>query len=621
MARPQTISEALPGVWGIIRHFSPYIRKQRGLIAGSTFALFAEVALRALEPLPLKFVFDYVIAPKAGGGTLNFAAIKALDPVTLLTFAALAVVALIGLRAVAAYLNTVGFALVGNRVLTEVRTDLYRHLQCLSLSFHNRARGGDLLIRVISDIGMLRDIAVTALLPLAANVLILFCMAGLMFWFDWKLAALALATVPLFWLFTARVTGQIQKVSRDQRKREGAMASTAAESMGAIRVVQALSLEETFAGAFSSHNEKSLKEGVKGSRLSASLERTVDVLIAIATALVLWYGAHLVLRGEMTGGDLLVFLAYLKNAFKPVQDFAKYTGRIAKATAAGERIIELFNQTPDVKDLPGAVTAPALRGAVKFESVDFSYEPGQLMLKGIDLDVKPGEHVAIVGPSGNGKSTLVNLILRLYDPVSGRIQIDGRDIREYTLDSLRTQIGIVLQDSVLFAASVRDNIAYGAADATPEEIEAAARVANAHDFIEQMPEGYDTILGERGVTISAGQRQRIAIARAAVRRAAILIQDEPTTGLDGENERLVMQALDRLAVGKTTFLISHSLRHAVTSDIVIYVENGRIAERGTHTELIGAGGRYAALYKLQENASTSFDEADIKREEFDAFVA
>ncbi|HXG85628.1 MAG TPA: ABC transporter ATP-binding protein, partial [Pyrinomonadaceae bacterium] len=385
--------------------------------------------------------------------------------------------------------------------------------------------------------------------------------------------------------------------------------------------VQALSLEETFAGAFSSQNKKSPKEGVKGSRLSASLERAVDVLIAVATALVLWYGAQLVLRGEMTAGDLLVFLAYLKNAFKPVQDFAKYTGRIAKATAAGERIIELFKQTPDVKDLPGAVTAPALRGAVRFESVNFSYESGRLMLKDVDLDVKPGERVAIVGPSGNGKSTLVNLILRLYDPESGRILIDGRDIREYTLDSLRTQIGIVLQDSVLFAASVRDNIAYGAADATPEEIEAAARMANAHDFIEQMPEGYDTILGERGATLSAGQRQRIAIARAAVRRAAILILDEPTTGLDGENERLVMQALDRLATGKTTFLISHALRHALTSDIIIYVENGRIVERGTHTELMQKSGHYAALYKLQENAHTSHDKSELEREELNALVA
>lgn len=617
MGRPQSIRESLPGVRHIVRHFAPYIRKQRGLIAGSTLALFAEVFLRALEPLPLKFVFDYVIAPKEGRAALNLPVIGTLDAATLLTVSAFAVVSVIGLRALMAYLNTVGFALVGNRVLTEVRGDLYRHLQCLSLSFHNRARGGDLLVRVIGDIGMLRDITVTALLPLAANVMILAAMSALMFWLNWKLAALALATVPLFWLFTARITKKIQTVSRDQRKREGAMASTASESIGAIRVVQALSLEETFAGAFSSHNKKSLKEGVKSSRLTASLERTVDVLIAIATALVLWFGARLTLRGELTPGDLLVFLAYLKNAFKPVQDFAKYTGRIAKATAAGERIVELFERKPEVRDLPEAIPSSVFRGDVKFESVTFSYETGHTILKGINLDVPAGHRVAIVGPSGNGKSTLVNLVLRLYDPESGRVLIDGRDIREYTIESLRSQIGVVLQDSILFAASVRDNIAYGASEATEEEIERAARLANAHDFIEQMPEGYDTILGERGVTLSAGQRQRIAIARAAVRKAPILILDEPTTGLDGENERLVMQALDRLSKGKTTFLITHALSHAVSSDIAVYIEGGRILECGSHSELLRAGGRYAALYRLQESVTTNH----INQEVFDALTA
>ncbi len=620
MARPETVQESIPGIWRIIQHFAPYLRKQRLLIAGSTFALFVEVALRALEPLPLKFVFDYVIAPKEGRGKLDFVFIKSLDPATLLTFAALAVVAVIGLRAVASYLNTVGFALVGNYVLTQARSDLYRHLQRLSLSFHNQARGGDLLVRVISDIGMLRDITVTAMLPLVANVLILGGMAALMFWLNWKLAALALCTVPLFWLFTVRITGRIQAVSRDQRKREGAMASTAAESMSAIRVVQALSLEKFFSRAFSKQNKKSLKEGAKATRLSASLERTVDVLIAGATALVLWYGAHLALRGEITAGDLLVFLAYMKNAFKPVQDFAKYTGRIAKASAAGERVIDLFNQIPEVSDLPGAIEAPALSGAVKFESVGFSYEPEQPMLKDVELDVLPGQSVAIAGPSGNGKSTLVNLILRLYDPDSGRILIDGRDIREYTIESLRSQIGVVMQDSILFAASVRENISYGAPDVTPEEIEQAAQMANAHDFIEQMPDGYDTILGERGVTLSGGEKQRIAIARAAVRRAPILILDEPTTGLDSENEHLVMQALERLAEGRTTFLITHALRRAMASDIIIYIEDGRILERGTHTELLNAGGRYAALYELQETVE-EYDNSGIREEELDALAA
>ena len=548
----------------IIRYFAPYISRHRGLVAGSFVALFTEVAMRALEPLPLKFVFDYIIAPKQGRSNI-FISDQAIEPATLLLIAAVGVVAVIGIRAIASYLNTVGFALVGNRVLTEVRADLYRHIQCLSLSFHNRARGGDLLVRVMSDIGMLRDIAVTALLPLAANVLILVAMTALMIWINWKLALLALATTPLFWLFTLRITKRIRVASRDQRKREGAMASTAAESISAIRVVQALSLERTFAGVFSNQNEKSLKEGVKASRLAASLERTVDVLIAVATALVLWYGAGLVMRSELSAGDLLVFLAYLKNAFKPVQDFAKYSGRIAKASAAGERIMELFERTPDIRDLPGARPAPAFSGEVSFTDVAFGYESGRQVLTDINLIVRPGQGVAVVGQSGIGKSTLLNLVLRLYDPTRGHVSIDGHDIREYTLESLRSQIGVVLQDTILFAASIRENIAFGRPGASTAEIEAAARLANAYDFIERMPDGFETVIGERGVTLSAGQRQRIAIARAAVRNVPILILDEPTTGLDAENERTILQALERLAEGKTTFLVTHALRQVERS--------------------------------------------------------
>jgi ATP-binding cassette subfamily B protein len=585
------------------RRFWPHIRRQRRLAVVSLLALLAEIGLRLLEPWPLKFVFDRVFATALSGGATGIATIDAIDPLIILTFAALAVVAIVGLRALAAYWNTVGFALVGNRVLTEVRGDLYRHLQRLSLSFHTRARSGDLIVRVISDVNSLQEVTVTAILPLLVNCMILFGMVGLMLWLNWELALVALAIVPLFWLWTVRLSRRIQEVSREQRQREGAMASTAAESIGAIKVVQALSLEGTFAQAFSRQNQKGLKEGVKAKRLAASLERTVDVLIAIATALVLWSGARLVLSGHLTPGDLLVFLAYLKNAFKPLQDFAKYTGRLARAAAAGERVLDLLDRTPEVNDRPGAVRAPAFRGAVRFEGVCFAYESDQRVLQEITLDVRPGEHVALVGSSGHGKSTLVSLILRLYDPTEGRLMIDGRDIREYTLASLRSQISVVLQDSLLFATSVRDNIAYGAPDVSLAEIEVAARLANAHDFIEALPQGYDTIVGERGVTLSNGQRQRIAIARAAVRQAPIIILDEPTTGLDEENERAVIEALERLTQGRTTFLITHDLRYAAHADQILYLEDGRVIERGTHAELITAGGRYAYLYSLQATTS------------------
>jgi ATP-binding cassette subfamily B protein len=377
------------------------------------------------------------------------------------------------------------------------------------------------------------------------------------------------------------------------------MAASFSESLTAIRTVQALSLEETFARAFSTQSEKSLKQDVKGKRLSAALERSLDVVIAVATAGVLWYGTRLVLSRTITAGELLVFLAYLKSAYRPVQDFAKYTARLGKASAAGERVIDLLERVPDVRDLPGAVPAPAFSGRVELERVSFAYENGQRLLEAIELDIPAGQRVALVGPSGGGKSTLVSLLLRLYDPVDGQVRIDGRDVREFTLESLRSQISVVLQDNVLFAASVRDNIGCALAGASLAQVEAAARLANAHDFIVRLPQGYETVLGERGVTLSQGQRQRIAIARAAIRRTPILILDEPTTGLDHENETAVMNALERLDAARTTFLITHSLAQARRADLVLYLEQGRIIERGTHDELMQAGGRYAGMFQLQ----------------------
>ncbi|MGH9945335.1 MAG: ABC transporter ATP-binding protein, partial [Pyrinomonadaceae bacterium] len=574
MGRPQTLHQSLPGLWQIVWRLWPRLRTQRGLLAGSSLAVFAEVGLRLLEPWPLKFVFDRIFAAATTGGLLGIPAIDSLDSGTLLVLAALAVVIISGLRALAAYWNSVGFALAGNRVLTEMRGDLYSHLQRLSLSFHTKAKSGDLVVRVIGDIGRLQEVAVTAALPLAINTMILVGMAALMFWLHWELALIGLSILPLFWLSTWRIGRRIREVSREQRKREGAMASTAAEAIGAIKVVQALSLEKAFARVFTAHNQKGLKEGVRAKRLSAGLERTVDVLVAMGTALVLWYGARLVLGGELTPGDLLVFLAYLKNAFKPVRDSAKYTGRLAKAAAAGERVLDVLDRIPEVRDLPGAQPAPPFRGVVKFENVDFGYEPEQLALGGVSFEARPGQRVALVGPSGSGKSTLVGLVMRLYDPTAGRVLVDGRDIRDYTIKSLRAQISVVLQDTILFAGTIRENIAYGASDATSAEIRAAARLSNAHSFVEAMPHKYATVVGERGVTLSNGQRQRIAIARAAVRQTPILILDEPTVGLDEENERLVTESLERLAEGRTTFFITHNLQQAASADLILYIENG-----------------------------------------------
>src|SRR6266571_2685632 len=499
MSRPQTLTKSLPGLWRIGQYFWPQVRKHRGLVLGSMLALFAEIGLRLLEPWPVKFVFDRVIATSRGARAWGVPALANFSPTALIALAALGAAAISGVRALAAYWNTIGFAKLGNRVLTQVRSQLYRHVQYLSLSFHTKAKTGDLVVRVIGDVGMLQDVAVTALLPLLGRLLILVGMLVVMFSLNWQLALIALAVFPPFWLRNVRLIQRIRDVARRQRQREGAMAATAAESISAIKTVQALSLEGAFAQVFSRENEKSLKQDVQAKRLSANLERSVDVLTAVSAALVLYFGVPQVLLNEISAGDLLVFLAYLRYVFRPVQDFAKYTGRLGKASAAGERVLDLLDRVPDVRDLPGAVPAPPLRGAVRFEAVSFAYEPGRPALDEIACDVQPGELVALMGPSGSGKTTFVSLILRLYDPTAGRVLIDGRDIREYTLASLRPQMSVVLQDSLLFATTIRDNIAYGASGGPnpppppppAEAIEAAAGLANAHAFVTALPQGYD----------------------------------------------------------------------------------------------------------------------------------
>jgi ATP-binding cassette subfamily B protein len=596
------------------------MRRERGLMTVSLVSLLLGVVLRLLEPWPLKFVFDRVISPtqRTGGRFWFIPRLDSLDVQKVLIIAAAALVLFTCLRAVAEYVTEVAFANIGNRVLTAVRNDLYRHVQGLDLGFHTSARGGDLIIRMINDVNMLRDAAATAVLPIVAKSLVLVGMWSVMFWLNWRLAVLALATVPLLWLRTIKVTRRIREAARRQRQKQGDMAALASEAIASVKIVQAFGLEGSFGQSFDDRSEQTQKEDIKTAKLGAALERSVDILLAVATGLVLWYGATLVLRHKLSPGDLLVFLTYLRRAFNPVQDFAKYTGRLGKATAAGERVIELLDRPPLVCDRPDAVAAPAFRGDVRLENVTFGYDPdAPAVLEDLSLEVPPGECVAVAGPSGIGKSTLANLLLRFYDPDVGRLMIDGRDVRDYTLKSLRNQVAVVLQDSVLFATSVRDNIAHGKAECTDEEVIAAARLANAHEFISAMPNGYATVLGERGASLSGGQRQRIAIARAAIRQARLLVLDEPTSGLDEENARAVVDALARLWEGRTTFLITHDLQLASRADRIVYLEGRRIAEAGTHAELMRLGGRYATLYRMQITAS----EAERRREEAEHALA
>lgn len=572
MKRDNELRVAAPGLARTLRRFRPYVRRQRRIIGGGSVALLAEVALRLLEPWPLKVIVDTVAEP-AGSAASELPDNSHL----LLAVAAVGVVAATALRALASYLSTVAFALAGNRVLTEVRAELYAHLQRLSLAFHTSSRTGDLVHRITGDVGRLQEVTVTAALPLVGNVVTFVGMLGVMVWLDWQLALISLVALPLFVLTSIRLTKRITIVSRMQRAREGELASVTAESLGAIKVVQAYSLEPTLQRSFSSTNDRTLREGVQAKRLSAGLERKTDVLIAIATGLVLFVGARQVLAGRITPGELIVFVTYLKSSFRPMRDVAKYTGRIAKAAASGERIVDLLDTQADVRDTSWAMPAPRFCGDVRFEDVNVRYGTGRPVLSGIDCVVRSGQRIGVVGPSGAGKSTLVSLLLRLQDPTSGRVLIDGHDLRDLTMASVRGQIAIVLQESVLFVATVRENIAYGANDidsVTDAEIVAAAELANAHEFIARLPDGYDTVLAERGASLSGGERQRIAIARAAVRQAPIVVLDEATTGLDQGNEREVAEALRRLTAGRTTFVISHDPSAVIDADIVLRLDGG-----------------------------------------------
>ena len=603
MPRRAPIKDSVPSLRRILVRFWPLVRKQRLLLTFSSMGLVAETLLRLLEPWPLQFVVDYVLVTSSSAGSSRIPAINAMDPMVLLTLCAVALVVIVSLRAVATYVGKVGAALIGNRVLTAVRTELFSHLQRLSLSFHNKRKTGDLVTRVTGDIGRLQEVAVTAALPLVANLLTLVGMLAVMFWMNWRLALMAAVVLPVFVFATRRIGGRIRQVARRQRQRIGEMGATAAEAIGSMKVVQSLSLEKSQEESFVIQNRASLKEGVQGRRLSARLVGIANVLIAASTSVVLWYGARLVLDGALTLGELLVFLAYLKTAFKPVRDLAKYAGRIAKAAASAERILEILDVTPLIRNQPGAIPAPQTVTELRFDNVSFGYEADQTALEHFTLHATSGQVIALVGPSGAGKSTVLNLLLRLYDPRSGSITLNGRDIRQYTIESLRQGIAVVPQQSILFALSVRDNIAHGAPDTSEEQVIAAARLASAHDFIMALPQGYDTMLGERGETISDGERQRVAIARAAVRAAPILLLDEPTTGLDNENSRLVGDALRKLSDGRISFIVAHDLTTIEEVDLIFYLDHGRIVEQGTHAQLMAQGGQYAAMHALQTDPS------------------
>lgn len=601
--------------WSVAYRLKEYIRPERMIVFGSLCALLIATGMRLLKPLPLAFVVDYVlldVVDVAKDGVKNppngivATLLSSLDTTHLLFGCAAAVILIALFMAGSSYLSTVGLALAGSRILSRVRNDLFAHMQRLSLRFHSQARTGDLTMRLINDIGMLREAVITALMPMLANILILVGMFSMMIYINWQLSAVTLLAIPIIWWSTVRSSKRIHEVSRAQRKREGALAAKAAEFIGSIRTVQSLSLESETMRSFVGDDLESRKQNVQSKKLSAGLERRVDLIVAFVSAAVLLKGAYSVLAGQMTPGDLIIFMSYLNNAFRPVREYAKYTGRLSKALAAGERVVNLLDEQPDIQDKPNAPELSDVKGQVSFEHVSFAYNgkdsDSLAVLRDMDFTIQAGESVAIVGPSGAGKSTITSLLLRLYEVDNGRICIDGKDIRDYKIASVRGQIAIVPQDNLLFGLTVRENIALGAVnrtDISDEEIIEAAKLAQAHNFISALPEGYNTVLSERGGSLSGGQRQRIAIARAAINKSAILILDEPTVGLDQESETQVISALENLMKGRTTIMITHDLALAARTDRILFVDRGVIVEQGNHQQLLEKSGNYATWWKMQ----------------------
>ena len=595
--KQKKLAQVLPGLIQIGSYFAQDLRQQWRLVTTSFAALLFGVVFRLLEPWPLKFLLDSVFKPTESPAAATITLPETWSPTALVVFVSLAFIVIAGLRATTDYISNAGFFRVGNFVVIRIRERVYRHLQNLPMVFHDRAKHGDLITRVTRDVNMLRDVAATAILPLVGSAMVLCGMAVVMIWLNWKLAAISLVVVPIYWLTTIRLGRRIRESARKQRLREGAMATFASEAIGSIRAIKTLGLEKKFAADFSRINQQSQNDDLKSGRLSLRLGRTVDILLAISTAAVLWMGAHFVLSGKMFPGDLVVFLVYLKRSFKPAQEFAKYTARIAKATAAGERVIDLLEQPTEPAGLSEHLDLRGIRGEIEFQNVCFGYDDKQLILKDFNLKIDSGKTVAITGPSGIGKSTILGLLLRLYTLRSGRILIDGKDIQNYSPGSIRSAFGVVLQDPLLFAGTIRENIALGNPDeATDAKILAAARTAEVDEFVLQMPDLFETRIGERSATISRGQRQRIAIARAALADRPMLLLDEPTTGLDENNQSIVTDALLELARDKTTLMITHNLAMASRADEVVYISAGQVVQHGTHQELMRKPGPYATTF-------------------------
>jgi subfamily B ATP-binding cassette protein MsbA len=567
-------------------------------------AIAGESVAGLLEPWPLKIVLDNVLRAKSSHGWL-FKLIRdttGTSPHSVLIFACGAVILIALMDAICTYAEKYLTTSVGQWVTHDLRRAIYTQVQKLSLAYHDQQPTGDLISRVTSDIDSIQTFIVSGLLGILVNILTLGGMVVVMFYINWQFTLIALAVVPPLFFVVYTYTRRAKTASREVRKKEGHMISIIEEVVSSVRVVKAFAREDYEIRRFEGESVETVEAALRARSLKAKLVPLVNVITAVGTCVVLWFGAQMAMAGRLSVGSMVLFVFYLGKMYKPIQEISKTMDAYSKAEVGFDRIQEILRSEDEIQDTPRARVAPKFRGQVDFEHVDFCYKEGEQILRDVNLHVDAGTMVALVGPTGSGKTTIVNLIARFYEPSNGVVKIDGTDIREFKQKSLRGQISFVLQDTVLFSGTIWDNIAYGRPDATEAEIQKAAEAANAMEFIEKLPGKFESIVGERGVTLSGGQRQRIAIARAIIRNTPILILDEPTSGLDAASEQLVFEALDRLMEGRTSIVIAHRLSTIRRATCIYVVEDGGIVESGTESELLQReDGVYRKLHDIQFN--------------------
>ena len=586
----------------MLRLILSLVRPYRGTLAIILLAMIVQTAMSVAGPWPLKIILDNVVGshklapwladllrPVLGGGNKMQIAVAA--------SMAVLVIALVG--AVASYVSNYYTTSVGQWVANDLRLRTYHHLQQQSLSYYDTHQSGALLSTITSDVSTIQSFASSATLDIVVDLFTIVAMLLIMFRLNWDFTLIAVAVTPFLLLLVSRFNKAVKKATHEVRKQQSRVVSVVEQGLESMRVTKAFGRQDLAEEGLAEVSQATVDAALKARRIKSLLSPIVSITVALCTAVVMWRGSSLILAGVMTAGALTVFLSYLRKFFKPVQDLATMTNTIAQAAVGVDRIRAILDSDMIIAERPDAREPKMLAGEIEFEHVAFAYDPTAPVLTDVSFKVKAGQMVGVVGPTGCGKSTVVSLIPRFYDPTAGTVKIDGADIREYKKHPLRDQIGYVLQEPGLFAGSVRDNIAYGKPGVTDEQIHEAAKLANADEFIAKMSHGYDTMIGERGETLSGGQRQRIGIARAIIRNNPILILDEPTAALDTESEKLVIDALEKLMKGRTVLTIAHRLSTIRDADKIVVLKDGVVAEEGSHDQLLARGGVYAELYRIQ----------------------